>query len=317
MTKRERVAAALRGQKTDHVPVCFWKHVPQEYWGTEDFIKAQVDFYKETDVDFVKLSADGYFGWPDPVLKNLESPQELYKMQAFGPDHPFIRGQIARTKQVVEALNGECCSFYLIFCPLSYLRLEIGYPKMMEIIRKDPEAVQYACSRIADDVKLLAEGIIKEAKCDGIFYSVQNAEVNRFTYKEYREWVTPSDKKVLDYINQLSSMNILHCCAWEEIHNRLEDWADYDTAAVSWSRFIDNMDVKEAKEFFGRTVWGGFDNRPGSLLYTGTREEIEEETKRLIRESGGTGYMVGPDCSIHDELPLERIRWVVEAARNC
>ena len=43
-----------------------------------------------------------------------------------------------------------------------------------------------------------------------IFYSVQNAEVNRFTYEEYRDWVTPSDKKILDHINRLSSMNALH-----------------------------------------------------------------------------------------------------------
>ena len=316
MTKRERVIAAFKGQETDCTPVCFWKHVPQELWGTDDFIKAQVDFYKETDVDFVKLSADGYFGWPDPVLKDLKDPKELYNMKPFGPDHPFIRGQIDRTKKVVEALGGECVSLYLIFCPLSYLRLEIGYPKMMEVIRKDPEAVKYACNLIAEDVKLLADGIIKESGCDGIFYSVQNAEVNRFTYEEYRDWVTPSDKKILDHINSLSSMNALHCCAWEEVNNRLEDWADYKTPVVSWSRFIDNMDVKEAKEHFGCAVWGGFDNRPGSLLYTGTREEIEAETRRLIEESGKKGYIVGPDCSIHDELPLERIRWVVEAARK-
>ena len=74
--------------------------------------------------------------------------------------------------------------------------------------------------------------------------------------------------------------------------------------------------MKDAKEMFKRTVWGGFDNRPGSLIYSGTREEIEKETERLIRESGKRGYVIGPDCSIHDELPVERIRWIVEAARK-
>lgn len=32
MNKRERVTAAFRGQETDHVPVCMWKHVPQAFW---------------------------------------------------------------------------------------------------------------------------------------------------------------------------------------------------------------------------------------------------------------------------------------------
>ena len=74
--------------------------------------------------------------------------------------------------------------------------------------------------------------------------------------------------------------------------------------------------LKEAKEKFGRTVWGGFDNRPGSLIYTGTKEEIEAEVKRLVEASGKRGYIIGPDCSIHDELPEERIKWIVDAARK-
>ena len=316
MTKRKRVRAAFHGLETDHVPVCFWKHVPQELWQEDKFIEAQVDFYKKTDVDFVKLSADGYFGWPAPALGKLEQAKDLYQMKAFGPDHPFIREQIHRTKKIVSTLKDECCCLYLIFCPLSYLRLEIGYPRMMELIREDPEAVKHACRVIAGDVKLLVRGIIEEAGCDGIFYSVQNGEVNRFTYEEYREWVTPSDKEVLDYANTLSDMNALHCCAWEEINNRLEDWSDYDSAVVSWSRYIDGLGVSQAKDTFKRTVWGGFDNRLGSLLYSGTKEEIQAETKALIEEGGKRGFIIGPDCSIHDELPLERIRWVVETARS-
>lgn len=43
-------------------------------------------------------------------------------------------------------------------------------------------------------------------------------------------------------------MNVLHCCGWEGIPNRLEDWADYKTAVVSWARYIEGLDVKEAKE---------------------------------------------------------------------
>ena len=307
MTKKERVRAAFHNLETDHVPVCFWKHVPQELWQEDKFIDAQVDFYRKTDVDFVKLSADGYFGWPAPELLELDRAEDLYKMEALGPDHPFIREQIERTKKIVSFLKDECCCLYLIFCPLSYLRLQIGYPRMMDLMKKNPDA---------GDVKFLVKGIIQEAGCDGIFYSVQNAEVNRFTYEEYREWVTPSDKEVLDYANTLSDMNALHCCAWEEINNRLEVWSDYDSAVVSWSRYIDNLGVGEAKETFGRTVWGGFDNRTGSLLYSGTKEEIQAETKDLIEEGGKKGFIIGADCSIHDELPLERIQWVVETVRS-
>ena len=76
------------------------------------------------------------------------------------------------------------------------------------------------------------------------------------------------------------------------------------------------MDIQEAKKHFGCTIWGGFDNRPGTFLYTASREEIEQEVATLIAQGGKTGYILGSDCSIHNELPEEKIRWVVEAARK-
>ncbi len=317
MTKKERVLAAFQGKETDHVPVCMWKHVPEEFWDNDDlFAQCQLNSFKNTDVDFMKLSADGFFGWPSPVLENIKSAEELYQIKPLGADHPWIRRQIERTSKVVQALNGECYAFYLIFAPLSYLRLAVGYPMMMQMIRENPDAMKYACNIIAQDTKLLVDGILHEAGCDGIFYSVQNAEENRFTVEEYRDWVTPSDKEVLDYANSICDMNIIHFCAWEEIPNRLEVWKDYHTPVISWARHIDIFDIEEAKKTFGATVWGGFDNRANTLLYTGTREEIEQEVENLVKQGGKTGYIIGADCSIHNELDEERIRWVAEAARK-
>ena len=317
MNKRERVIAAFQGKETDHVPVCMWKHVPAKLWDDDDkFVQCQLDSYKNTDVDFVKLSADKYFGWPASVLDGITSADELYHIKPLGADHPFIRGQIERTKRIIQGLDGECVALYLIFAPLSYLRLQVGYPMMMKLIREDPEAMKHACAVVAEDVKHLVRGLMEESRVDGIFFSVQNAEENRFTYEEYREWVTPSEKSVLDYANTLSSMNAIHLCAWEEVPNRLSVWADYRAAVISWSRYIDIMDIGEAKKHFGCTVWGGFDNRPGTTLYTASREELENEVRALIEQGGKRGYILGADCSIHDELPEERIRWVVEAARR-
>ena len=225
MNKRERVIAAFRGEETDHVPVCMWKHVPKQYWADDDqFAQYQVDAFKNTDVDFMKLSGDKYFPWPSPVLENIEKAEDLFKMEPLGALHPQIRGQISRTAKVVRGLGGECVSLYLVFAPLSCIRLKIGYPKMMQFIRENPEAMKYACSVVAEDQKLLVRGIIEDAGADGIFYSVQNGEVDRFTAEEYRDWVTPSDKAVLDYANSLSNMNAIHFCAWEEVPNRLSVW---------------------------------------------------------------------------------------------
>jgi uroporphyrinogen-III decarboxylase len=54
----------------------------------------------------------------------------------------------------------------------------------------------------------------------------------------------------------------------------------------------------------------------GSLLYTGSREEVERETEKLIAQGGKKGYILGADCSLNGSLADERIRWVVEKARS-
>ena len=92
MNKRERVIAAFKGLETDHVPVSMWKHVPSEYWDDDDkFAQHQAEFFKNTDVDLMKLSGDKYFGWPSDILKNIESAKDLYKIEPLGPDHPYTR----------------------------------------------------------------------------------------------------------------------------------------------------------------------------------------------------------------------------------
>ncbi len=63
MNKRERVTAAFRGGEYDRTPVCMWKHVPRKYWADDDaFSECQAAFYRSTDVDFMKLSGDKFFG---------------------------------------------------------------------------------------------------------------------------------------------------------------------------------------------------------------------------------------------------------------
>ncbi len=321
MNKRERVLAAFHNQETDYVPGCFWRHYTPELERGEDVVDAHLKFYKETDVDFLKISSDGFFGWPAKTLENLTDPAQLYNMEHMEMDSSFIRGQVERARAIVKRLDNECCTLYTLFCPLSIFRLQVGWDKMMECMKADPKAVMHACDIIADDEIRLIDALIHEAGVDGIFYSVQNAEVNRFSMEEYKTWVEPSDRKVLDFTNSISDFNVLHCCGWDADEagtvNHMESWQDYPSTVVSWAAYVDHKDVEEIREFFhGRPAWGGFDNRVCGLMYNGTEEEIKDETRRLIRLGGKRGFILGPDCSLPNDIDPKRIRWVIEASKE-
>lgn len=315
MNKRERVIAALENRETDFVPVGFWYHFPEEKQHGKACIDAHIDFYRKTNQDFIKIMCDGYFGYPNDVLVNMKNVSDLYNMKPLGKNHPFIREQVERAKAIKAEVGDECCIFYNVFCPLSYFRLQIDWDKMMECIKEDKEAVKYACRVIAKDAVALVDALINEAGCDGIYYCVQNAELFRFTAEEYKEIVEPYDLKVLDFANSVSKYNILHCCGWSGDKNRVEVWKNYKAAAVNWAIYVEGMDLNEGRTFFNTNcVLGGFDNRPDGILYSGTDEQIADETKRIISETGKCGTILGADCTLPNSIDIEHIRRVVETA---
>ena len=57
---------------------------------------------------------------------------------------------------------------------------------------------------------------------------------------------------------------------------------------------------------------GGLANRSG-VLVEGSLEEIGGAVRRIIREFGPTGFILGADCTLPTEIPYERIRAAVQA----
>lgn len=318
MTKKERLLKVFRNEEADKVPVGFWFHLPEDMDLDRECVKAHLDYYHSCDVDMVKIMCDGYFDYPNPQVAHVHSPSDWYQMKPMGRYHPFITGQVNRAKEIVEQLNDEVCTFYNVFCPMSYLRFATSDELLMDHLKEDPEALMYAMDVIAQDAALLSELLITEAGCTGIYYCVQNAEEYRFTTEEYKTYVAPGDLKVLHHANRFSENHILHCCGWAGDKNRVEVWKDYPAKVINWAIFIEDMGLTEGKAFFGnKCVLGGFDNRPNGVLCSGTKEEIEQYTKDLISKVGKKGFIVGADCTLPRTIELERISWVVDAARLC
>ena len=315
MNKRERVLAAMNLQPVDRPPVGFWFHFQAEQGVGEACVQAHLDYYNHIDVDMVKIMCDSFFDYPNPVAKAVKEPKDWYAMKPLGKDSPFIREQVERARAVKAGLKDDMVVIYNVFAPFSLIRFGVGDDLVMDHLRREPEAIAYTLDVIAEDCCTLSELLITDAGIDGIYYCVQGGEKNRFTPEEYRRLITPTDKRVLEHANKFSDTNVLHCCGWAGIPNNLEIWQDYPAKAVNWACFVETMNRVEGLKFFGgRCVLGGFDNRPQGVLYSGTREEVEAETARLIQRAGKTGVILGADCTLPATVDVNRFSWVVEAA---
>jgi uroporphyrinogen decarboxylase len=324
MDKRTRVLNAMNGLEVDHVPVAFWFHFGGDEALGEANVQAHLKYYRETDLDFVKIMCDGYFPYPLPKITCTEDWKTLRPLTK---DDPFIREQVERAKAIVDAIGQERCVFYNVFAPFSSLRfgadaVGLSDADVMEHIRKDKNAVMSALDVIAQSNALLAELLITEAGCDGVYYCVQGGEYDRFTPEEYRQIITPSDLYVLEHANRFSENNIIHMCGWAGNKNQLSIWKDYPAKVVNWAVHVEGMSLQDGRFFVeGRTALGGFethwdDHTQQGIIYTGTKEELQDYTKQIILNYGKRGLMLGGDCTIDSKLDWERIRWIVEAARS-
>ena len=314
MNKRERLIAAMNNQPVDRPPVGLWFHYPENAT-QDDIISYTLRDYAECDLDMVKIMSDGYFNYPNPLIRQIRSSADWYSLKPLGEDDPWIRNQVERVKAITGSLKDKCCVFYNVFNPMSYLKFETSDEFVMEQIRSDKEAMKYAFSVMAEDVKALIRGVMGEGGCDGLYYCVQNAELNRFSEEEYRDIVRPSELELLKYANSIRDMNILHCCGWAGDKNRMEVWKDYPSKVVNWAVFIEGMSLPEGKKFFGgRAVLGGLDNRPGGVLMSGSDQDLVRLIARWKQENTEPGMIIGADCTIPREIDKRKIRRVIELA---
>ena len=323
MDKRTLVLNAMNKLPVDHVPVGMWYHYDGAEAVGEGCVQAHLKYYRETDLDFLKVMNDGAFVYPIP--ETIKTPEDWWRLKPLGQDHPYIKDQVWRAKRIVEEIGQERCVFYNIFAPFTCIRAGSSEAMVMQHLKENKPAVLHALDIIAQTQALLCELLIQEAGCDGVYFCVQGGEQDRFTIEEYKEIVQPSDLYVLEHVNRYSKNNILHCCGWAGAKNNLELWKDYPAKCVNWAVYVEELPIPEGRFFFGdKAVLGGFETlhmnpeltQYKGLLYSGTKEEIQNYTKELIGFCGKRGLLLGGDCTIATFLDHERVRWVVEAARE-
>ncbi len=307
MTKKERVERVLAGQTVDRPPICFWRHYGKI--SPQETIDSHLKFLKETDMDILKMMCDEHFTYP----VNGTSVEDIKALRPGGKDFFWVREQVERATQINEALKGEVVTFYNAFSPYSKMKHTIGDAESMWLIRNHEDVARHFMEVICEDTCLMVEGILKESGTTGMMLPVQGAENGRFTAEEYATLIAPYERRVIETAEKYSKHNMLHMCGWDGLSNNL-DWWDYPSHLLSWAVYAENMSPAEARlRYPDRILVGGYDNRQGTLLHTGSKEDIQEHAREIVRTTGKDGLIIGADCSLPEDIDPQHIRWVAEA----
>ena len=73
------------------------------------------------------------------------------------------------------------------------------------------------------------------------------------------------------------------------------------------------MSLSEGQKLFGgKPVFGGVEQ--ATVIYKGTREEVEDAAFKILDEAGQVGVMLGADCTVPTDIDDNRLEWVRQAA---
>lgn len=331
---REQVLKAFHNEIEDTIPASFWRHFADSEFidglkHTEVFdlnVNGHKKYIEQTQPDFVKTMSDGFFAYPFQGVKNRLNYGGWKGLETISNDHPWFTGQV-RLAQKQKELAGDCLTFYTVFSPMILLKwalidhetepLLLSDKRLADFYEQKPDLLKAALTKIAQDQEKLVKKL-KNSGIDGIYFSTQSVQDERTdNHKFFDDVMEPVDIHIQNEINKVFNLNVLHICGFAGATNHLDWFINYPLQVINWATDVDGYSLGEGKKLFGdRPVMGGFDNSTKGILYSGTKEEIQVETKRIINEAGRKGIILGADCTIPRDTPIEHIQWAIEAAHN-
>jgi uroporphyrinogen decarboxylase len=326
MTKRERVAAALRRQPVDRPPVSFWRHVPDVDHTAAGLADAMLAWQRRWDLDFVKVMSSGvycvedwgctvaYAGSPNGAKQCVEhavrTAGDWARIKVLDPGAGALGRELEALGRIVRGRGDDAPVLHTLFSPLTIARKLAG-ERLAEDLRTSPEAVGQALEAITETMIRYGAAAI-EAGADGVFFATQMASPDVMSRDVQARFGLPYARRVLGSLGTRSSFTLLH------VHGKEIYFDDLAGAlavhAVNWHDRLTPPALGEAQRRFAGAVVGGLSE--GATLRRGPAASIVAEVEDAIRQTAGRGVMVAPGCVLPLDTPDAHLEAVVSAVRT-
>jgi len=309
MNKIERVTSALKGEEADRPPFSFWYHFGLQHRPGRDHAKAEIDFYRAYDLDFLKVMSDYPYPLP-PGLEAIETKDDWKRIEPVSGTSPCWDEQFSALEMINDEIGNEAMFIETIFSPWTTARRLARAGGVEKARQHSPELLLAAMDSIATTLTDYAKESLRRGAA-GIFLSLGAASGDVMTAEEYQTWGRPFDLKILEAVRD-APFNVLHIHG-KRIH--FDSILDYPAAAFNWSHFATAPSLGEGKSRSGKTVMGGVDESVASHV---SAPEIREQIANTICEIGTLGLIVTPGCSVPTdtrEASLRAIKASLKSAR--
>ena len=329
MTPRDRVWAALRGDRADRPPVSFWGHVYHRESSAEDLVEATLERQATFGWDWVKLNPRKHYhvedwgvryrypGRPDekPALEAwpIHTPEDWRSIREIPADRGALGEQIEALRMLRRRLSPDVPLIETVFTPLAVLgEMTQGPAVLQQHLHTHPEAVRAALEAVTRTYERFI-GQVLAAGADGIYLATTSWGTRDWiSAGEHRTWARPFDLRLLAAA-AAAPFNVLHVC---KANNLLDEMSDYPVRAFSYDTAAStNPSLAQTLARASGAVMGGISHE--GALQKPSPEEVLGEFRRGWQQTRGRRWLVAPGCSIPPGTPpgnLQAVRDAVEAA---
>jgi uroporphyrinogen decarboxylase len=321
VSKKERLQAAIAGERADRLPVALWRHFPVDDQSPEELSESIAGFQDAFDFDLIKVTpASSYclvdWGVQDEWLGNtegtrtythrvIEDPEDWRALEPLDPSSGEMARQLRCLELLRERFGPEMPIIETIFNPLSQAKNLAGEGRMLEHLRQDLDSVREGLKTIAGTSIAFIEAS-KERGIDGIFYAVQHASDRYFHVEEYLALAGDTDREILESAQDLW-LNILHLHG-DSVHFELGE--SYPVQIVNWHDRESEVSLAAGQARIPGAVCGGVGTRTLSL---GSPAEVRAEAEDAIRSVQRRGLVLGTGCVTPIISPRANIRALRDA----
>lgn len=325
MTKRERLLAAFRGEEMDRVPVALWRHWPGDDQRAEDLARAHLDFQRQYDFDFLKVTPASSFcvedwgvdaqwfgnveGTREYVRRVVREPGDWARLPVLDPRQGALGRQVRCLEILREALGDEVPFLQTVFSPLAVAGYLAGDEVLLSHLRQHPEALRAGLEVITETlVRFVQE--VERTGASGIFLALRHANHHLLCVEEYTHLGRAYDLRVLQAAQGMWC-NVLHL---HGSHVMFDLVADYPVGAINWHDRETPPTLAQALARTDRALIGGL--RQVETVLRGTPEDVRREAADAIAQTGGRRFILGTGCVAFVASPTSNLYAAREAVER-
>ncbi len=326
MTHRERIEAAIRGEKLDRVPIALWRHFPVQDQTAEGLAQAAIDFQKKYDFDLVKVTpASGYpaeawgallkptnnaEGTRQYLSRPVKHPEDWHGLQPLHVTQGVFARELRALELIRQGVGNDVHVLQTIFSPLTIAK-QLAGDLALEHLRNHPNDLKTGLHTITETTARFALECLHHG-ADGIFFATQLASYDLLSNEEYREFGVEYDLPILEYVRGQAKLLLLHLHGLNPMFGLV---SVYPVQIINWHDRETRPSLAEGQRLFRRgAVLGGLHR--SQTLFNGAPADVQAQVQDALRQTKNSRVILGAGCVTLITTPEANMRAAVESVNG-